>query len=281
MSIAFIIQAHKNPAQLERLLHRLAHPDIDCYIHIDAKCDLADWQQVMTLPQVYLVKKRVNVTWAGWGLIQATLNSMASVIASGRQYAYITQLSGQDYPLKSAVAIHNYLYSQHNIQFMDIINEDELRRTISKVEQYHFVDYNFPGKYRLAEYLNKILPKRKAPLGHTFYSGSVWWTLTQDCVKYCIEYEQQHPELRRFYKLSWGADEFIFQTILMNSEYQHQIAGHNLHYIDWSEGKANPKLLGMEDMDAMMLSDKLFARKFDQDHSPGLLDKIDTLIISD
>ena len=42
MKIAILIQCHKNPKQINLLLERLNHPDIDCYLHIDKKADFTD-----------------------------------------------------------------------------------------------------------------------------------------------------------------------------------------------------------------------------------------------
>lgn len=42
MKIAILIQCHKNPKQINLLLERLNHPDIDCYLHIDKKADFAN-----------------------------------------------------------------------------------------------------------------------------------------------------------------------------------------------------------------------------------------------
>lgn len=276
MRIAFIIQVHKQPAQLERLLQSLAHPQVDCYVHIDAKCALSGWEQALALPQVYLVKERANVTWAGWGIIQASLNGMNAVLRSGIDYAWVTLLSGQDYPLQPIDNIIRFLEKQSGQQFMNVISEEALQPMMSKMEHYHFVEYNFPGKYKLGQLLTAIMPRRKAPMGLKLYCGSAWWTLSLDCVRYCVEYEQQHPALRRYFRLTWGADEFIFQTILMNSDvYRPQLTDY-LHYIDWSAGKEHPKVLGLEDLEALMLSGKCFARKFD--HGAPVLDRIDEVI---
>ena len=42
MKIAILIQCHKNPEQINLLLNRLNHPDIDCYVHVDKKADFTD-----------------------------------------------------------------------------------------------------------------------------------------------------------------------------------------------------------------------------------------------
>ncbi|ASZ13138.1 beta-1,6-N-acetylglucosaminyltransferase [Chitinophaga pendula] len=282
MKLAFIILAHKNPAQLQRLLLRLQHTQVDCYVHVDAKCNIDEWKEVLSLPQVYPVSERANVTWAGWGIIQATLNGMEAVMASEHRYHYITLLSAQDYLLQPIEKIYEFLCTQQHQQFMDVISEEALQPNLCKMDRYHFVEYNFPGKYMLTNILAKILPPRKAPLGLKLECGSAWWTLTQDCVAYCLEYERKHPALRRYLKLTWGADEFIFQTILLNSNrYRDQITKTNLHYIDWSAGKEHPKTFGIEDLNTLLNSGKYFARKFDMKATPELLDKIDNALSTD
>ena len=42
MKLAILIQCHKNPEQINRLLERLDHPSVDCFVHIDKKQKFAD-----------------------------------------------------------------------------------------------------------------------------------------------------------------------------------------------------------------------------------------------
>ncbi|WP_217606020.1 beta-1,6-N-acetylglucosaminyltransferase [Chitinophaga sp. GbtcB8] len=281
MRIAFIILAHKQPAQLQRLLQRLAHPGIDCYVHVDAKCGLQDWEAPLSLPQVYTVPERVKVTWAGWSILQATLNSMQAVMESGEKYKYITLLSAQDYVLKPAGYIYDFLCSRQESgqQFINVINDEALAPMMSKMNNYHFVEHHFPGKYKFGRLLTALLPKRRTPLGFKLYCGSAWWTLTPDCVEYCLQFEEQHPELQRYFRYTWGSDEFLLQTILMNSPYRAQVTGDNLHYIDWSAGKEHPKTFATEDMTLLLASGKLFARKFDLEKSAAIMDLLDEEVV--
>ncbi len=83
------------------------------------------------------------------------------------------------------------------------------------------------------------------------------------------------PEFRSFIKLTWGPDEFIFQTILYNSIHQSKMRDQDLRYIDWSNGGVSPKLLTMADADAIMASRELFARKFDGRKDAAILTYID------
>ena len=63
MKIAALIQCHKNPRQINLLLNKLDHPDIDCFLHVDKKANFVDEitksEHVFVLPD----EKRVSVEW--------------------------------------------------------------------------------------------------------------------------------------------------------------------------------------------------------------------------
>lgn len=276
MKQAFIILSHKNPQQLRRLLDRLRHPAIDFYIHLDAKCDINEWQIAMNIPQVFFIEKRVDVTWAGYGTIQATLNGIASIVDSGHQYDFVHLISAQDYPLVNVNQLHDFFAAAPGRQFLNILPEAALQRVMSKITSFHFEDLRFPGKYRIAQLLNKLLSPRRHPLNLEVYGGSLWWSLTQECAAWCLTYVNAHPELKRFYKRTWGGDEFIFQTIIMNGPFKNSVENNYLRYIDWSEGKAHPKTFVLSDFDNIIQSGQLLARKFDLEKTPDLLNKIDS-----
>ncbi|MEO8713267.1 MAG: hypothetical protein ABI405_14140, partial [Parafilimonas sp.] len=80
-----------------------------------------------------------------------------------------------------------------------------------------------------------------------------------------------------YFKYCWGADEFIFSTILYNSSFKNKIAD-NFIYVDWSAGKANPKILTADDYDALKDSSKLFARKFDMETDSVILNMLKDFI---
>ena len=39
MKIAFLMQCHKNPEQINLLLKALKHPQVDVYVHVDSKSE--------------------------------------------------------------------------------------------------------------------------------------------------------------------------------------------------------------------------------------------------
>jgi hypothetical protein len=73
-------------------------------------------------------------------------------------------------------------------------------------------------------------------------------------------------------------DESFFQTILINSRLADRIVNDDLRYIDWSEGRASPRILTSDDLDSLLASGDLFARKFDARVDERVLDMLDASI---
>ncbi|GAB3897689.1 beta-1,6-N-acetylglucosaminyltransferase [Larkinella knui] len=281
MKLAHLILAHAQPDQLDRLIQALQHPDADFYIHVDRKTDLEAFRNLLKHRNVYFVKKREKVYWGAYSMVQATLNGFEEIIASGVPYGYINLLSGQDYPLKSPDFIHDFLEKQAGTQFMDYLSVmKEWQEAIPRVKKYHLIHYSIPGKYALEKLLNTVLPERKSPEKLTFVGRSQWFTITFEAVKYIVRYLKEHPNVSRFFKMTWGVDELVFQTLLYNSAFKPAMRNDNLRYIDWSEGKASPKTLTVADEALLRSSGKLFARKFNSTTEPEIMDILDAKFLT-
>lgn len=274
MKIAFLILAHKNPKQLGRLLHALQHDAFHFYIHIDAKSDAGQFNFLIDNKISFLIKKRAKVYWAGFGTIEATLNGFNEIPLEN--YDYVNVISAQDFPLKNADEIFQYLSEKNGTEFITCQNLHEWP-VAPRVQKYHLINWNIPGKYRLEKLVNLVLPKRKFPLGYTIVGRANWFTLTVKAIKYILGFLKENPQFIRYFKYCWGADEFIFSTILYNSSFNNKIAD-NLIYVDWSEGKPHPKILTVADYQAIKSSSKLFARKFDMETDSLILDMLEKSI---
>lgn len=261
--IAHLILTHKNPAQLERLIRSMDHPQFDLYVHLDKKTDLSTFAHLES-DRVIFLKNRTSVFWAGWGTIQATLNGFREIPVD--EYIYINVISGQDFPVLSANEIYTYLKARAGTEFIACESiDDEWKEAAPRVRDYHLINWRIPGKHRLEKVLNKILPRRKYPLDHQIVGRANWFTLTPGAVHYILDFLKKHPEVARYYWYCWGADEFIFATILYNSAFREKIE-YNLVYVDWTGQKeGHPRILGAEDFSKIKASGKLFARKMDME----------------
>jgi hypothetical protein len=283
IKIANIILFHRDPVGVERLVKVLSHPCVDCYLHLDKKVRMKPFAHLGDLPNIQFVKRRKVVRWGGFSQLEAIVSSIGDIMESGKQYDFINLLSGQDYPIKPIDQICRILSKHVGHSFM--ISEppptpwwDE---ATSRYENYHFIDYDFPGKYRFGKMLSRFLPKRKFPLVMQLYGGpeAAYWILGMDAAKYVHSVLKKRDRNWRFFKHTWGADEFLISSLIMNSPFRETVINENYHYIDRSLGGARPKTLTAEDFPLLQASDKFFARKFNRGKDHNILDRIDAEIL--
>lgn len=279
MRIAHLIIAHKNPGQLERLIVAMKHAMFDLYIHLDKKTDIASFRHIESHENVYFIKNRIECNWGGYSIVRAILNSIEEVLNCGKQYEFLNLMSGQDYPLTSPSDIYVYLSKRLTNSFVeyDPLDTAWWEDAVTRYEFYHFADLKLIGRYFLQKIVNTLMPRRKFPLNLTLYGSnrSTWSVLSLDAARYLVSFVKDNSKLDRFMKFTWGADEFLIATIIMNSPFKDKVVNNNLRYVDWSGGDAHPKVFIKDDLSDLVKAKKYFARKFDITVDEEILDLID------
>lgn len=285
MRIANIILAHKNPAQLERLIKAMSHPDFDFYIHIDKKVDLEPFEYLKGISGVNFIEDRMICNWGGFSLVETGIKSINQILDSDREYDFFNLLSAQDYPIKPLDEIHSFFFQRLGFSFISFDSSNETiwwKEAKQRYSTYHLTDMHFIGKYYVQKFINMIMPERKLPASLTqLYGGnkSCWWTISSDCAKYLSRYFKTNPKIIKFFKFTWAADEFIIPSILMNSPFRDQLVNQNYRYMKWSYGHAHPKILKRSDYKEIIESNMLFARKFDEDLDKEIMEMLDKRIL--
>lgn len=281
MRIAYIVMAYKDPQQIDRLVKAMNHEAIDFYIHVDAKFDIKPFLFLKENRNVYFFKKNYVIYWAAWNFTRTLLLCIHEIIQTGIPYEFVASFSGQDYPLKSNEYIVDYHLKNIGCSFFSLEehHSEWWTHAISRVKKYHLTNYNFKGRYKLQDIMNKVLPERNFPFYQTLYGGprATWWTMSSDAARYVSERVLSDKKLQRFCNFTWCPDEFLIPTILMNSPFKDSVINDSGRYIDWSSGGANPKILTTDDFDNIMNSGKLYARKFDLSVDSEILDRIDAI----
>jgi hypothetical protein len=115
-------------------------------------------------------------------------------------------------------------------------------------------------------------------LPYTLYGGprAMCMTLSGECASYIVDFIESNKKLRQFFHFTWGPDEFLIPTLIMNSKFKLTVINNNFYYIDWSGGGDNPKILSADDYEKLISSDKMLARKFDIMHDRVILDLLDS-----
>ncbi|MBB6498108.1 beta-1,6-N-acetylglucosaminyltransferase [Pedobacter cryoconitis] len=285
MRIAHIIVAHKNPAQLEKLIRAMYHPDFDFYIHLDKKVDIGPFEYLKEVPRVHFIKDRTVCNWGGFSLVEAVIKSIDEIRKTGIAYDFVNLMSGQDYPIKKVDEIYNFFDERLGYSFISYDSSRETqwwKEAEKRYKTFHFTDMDFKGKYVIQRIANKIIPNRKFPVSLNLYGGnrSCWWTISFECALYLSAFFKANPKMINFLRLTWGCDEFIIATILMNSPYQDKIVNENYRFIDWSAGEAHPKVFTESDYANIIDSSMLFARKFDLDIDAKVIGLLDANVLA-
>lgn len=283
IKVAHLIMAHSYPIQLERLIAKLEHPQCSVFVHLDKKANIADFVYLANAYNVIFISQRTECNWGGFSFVIAITESLREILSSHETFDSINLLSAQDYLIKPVDFIYEFLKQNSGTSFISYDKSptsDWWRHAVTRYELYHFTDYNVKGRYMFQGLLNRLMPKRKFPWSVQLFgsSDSSWWILHRDCAQYILDFMDSHPKLLNFMKYTWGADEFFYTTIIMNSPFKRSVVNDNLRYIEWEDGKARPRTFILSDLEKLKDSRKLFARKFDLTIDCAVLEELDNYL---
>ncbi len=273
MKLAYLIVAHHQPNHLARLIQALNDENSYFFIHIDGKVPLAPFTAVV--PQhanIVFLPNRVEVQWGKLNVVHALLNLIQTAVASDHAFKYYTVLSGSDYPIKHKQEIYTRLQAS-DCQFLRI---DRKLTNEANNSHRHFI---------------KDLPQGKYFGNLTPHHGSMYWSLSADCIRFILDFVHNNPAYVEIYHHIFAPDEVFFHTLVKHSPFAGAITHdfsdgsypdhthHGNHFINWIE-RHNRMYLTLDegDIDDLLASTALFARKFDEQKSSKLLDLLDTHI---
>ncbi|MBW5397078.1 beta-1,6-N-acetylglucosaminyltransferase [Brachyspira pilosicoli] len=265
-----LILAHKNHNQIMRLINHLK-TDFDLYVHIDKRNKL----NIKSFDNVNVYKK-IKTYHGGVSLVIATLFLIKE--AYKNNYDRYIFISGQDVPLKTNKEIINFFDANKNKEYIsyESINNSE---AMYKEMSFRLNSYNFGKLYRLIFHRNirellSNFPLIKRTTPENIYYGSQWWNLTNNAIKYILDYTKQNPNFLKRFNYTWGSDEFYFQSILLNSEFKDNCINDCLRYLIWGVG--TPINFTIKDYDDIKnnINNNIFSRKFDENIDNDIIDKL-------
>jgi hypothetical protein len=214
--------------------------------------------------------------YSGFGHVRSTIKGLDFLEKQGIDYDYVNLLTGQDYPLKSHAAISAFLENNRGKSFIEHFTLTASSWTDGGMTRITHLWFHSTGKVR--NYPRDRFPllfQRKIPYGLAPWGGSGYWTLYKEHADYVTRFVRSHPKYVRFFRRGHVPDEIFFQTILLNSPNRTDIVNDDLRYVDWSDPREAPKVLGKGDWDKLEAGDDLFARKFDIGRDADILPMID------
>jgi hypothetical protein len=302
MQTAYLILAHQQPRQVARLIQSLSSEWSYFFVHVDRKASLPAFKaaippsrRVCYLPD----PERVKVHWGGFSPVQATLRLLDCAYRSAVRFGRYCLLSGADFPIRDNNQIREAFDSdQEFISIGQALCTPGVPDKTHNVGRYHYYDHDwlnprtspFPALPRLAARLSSRVPRsayQRIPL----YQGSQWWALTDQMVGYVFNFIRKHPDYLTFQRFTLVPDEVFFHSIVKSSPWagriNHDVEQGTLpggtspergcHYIDWHSGETVPKVLDLSDLEKLLASKALFARKFEDPRSAELLNRLESL----
>lgn len=276
---AYLIIAHNNFWQLEKLVLALDYPYNDIYMHVDVRADGFDQSKFETICKYSHVRifREIAVRWGRYEQIQVEMLLFENASKHG-PYGFYHLISGSDFPIKSQEQIHAYFNRYPGENFIDAhhvsLGTPEICR---RARFFHF----FVGKGWKNTLLHRVCLVPQLLLGVNrlrnkdveIYFGSNWCSLTHEFVLHLL---QQSKFCEALFNHVNSCDELFVQTIAKRGNFKIHSDSHDLvdsisRYIDWSGGGASPKTLDVSDFEKLASSDACFARKIDSNHDKELV----------
>lgn len=271
IKIAYLILVHRFPNQFKRMFTAIYDSANYYLINIDKKSSNEIFNEIESFLSVYpnvSIIKSENITWGGYSMVQAELDGIKFLLDIEKDWDYFINLSGQDYPLRSQKVIRKFLSNNYGNSYLKISEQKLFRpETMNRLENY-FVEsedkVSMVSKNR--KYLEDVVP----------YIGGQWMILTRNCCEFiCNNSEVQKFE--DYYINTLIPDESFFQTVLMNTSFTGILINDDKRAIIWipdGDIKLRPKTFTNDDYNFLKYGENLFARKFDDNIDPNIINKL-------
>lgn len=306
MRVNYLILAHKNLNQLNRLVDKLLSNNGYVYVHLDRKWQLSE-NDILSFhkKRVEVLEDRFSCFLDDWSLIEATyaLIKAALKCTPNNEKSYYYLLSGQDYPIKKPIELHQKLENDYPIPYIDCTPYHTSNWVDNKFRNPLFnkiitCKKTLPRKLGLLllKIINPFikshnLSRKFKKLGIGMYGGSAWWCLPDIMIREILELFQDKELINLLMKVH-TPEETIFQILSQRTSLASSIrlnplnavAQDCLTYANFSTPtklpyKGHPHVITTEDYSYVTMKDQFFARKFDENIDSHILDMIDENIL--
>jgi hypothetical protein len=269
--IAYAILVHRNPPQVARLIRALTAPDVVFCLHVDRKTPQEPFEQaLLERNDVKFVERRACVYLASYRIVEAALRCFELALSAGADV--IVLLSGQDYPLRAAPEICAHLSAHANRQFIDYTPIGP-QFWPERINHFYFNSVRPLLVQRMLNKAAKYFRRRRPDI--PVYGGSAWVSVNAAFTRHLLATLGNPTTVRRYLRFTHVPEELAIQTVALNSPFAQSVVNDNLRHIRWKPNAAHPDVFTIADFNELVGSGKLFARKFDLDTHPQILDRLD------
>ena len=205
---ALLIQAHQDISYFIKLAK--IQPNVNFYVHIDAKSDYFPDAETAQLANVFLLKDRITVRWGGFSQIKATLKLFERAFAN-EDNAYFHLVSGEDVVLQPFEVIEKQWQQRFGFQAM-------MSCEIAPQYAYRFImDSPHADSNWQRQLTGKIITKlqqgvaKVKPYHSPIYFGSQWFSVTREDWEKIVPFTDEYSD---FFRHKLVPDEHFFQTLI-------------------------------------------------------------------
>ena len=286
MRHALLIMAHHNFNQLACLCGLFNDGRFHIYLHIDSKSNV---------PQEILNKLLYNrnltiidsksITWGGYSQVDCELRLLSAALNDG-PYDRFHLLSGEDLPIKPLDYIDRFFELHSDIEYISIKESGSLSQISREVRER--IDLYWPWqeidgrvsslRSKLVKQIQRLFPPHRILSSgvEIIGKGANWFSITRGFATYVVS---KRSWIEGSMKDTKCADEVFLQTLVLNSSFKDNVAPHKdddnlmaLRLIDWNRGA--PYIWTSHDIDEILQSDAMFARKFDMNRDRRLFEEL-------
>ncbi len=288
---AYLFLAHKDVPVLQAAIDLIDDPRNDIFVHWDLKAKEDASVLVTKHSRIYFTKR----TRCYWGDEIEALYLLLELARSKDYYSYYHFLTAEELPIKSQDYIHRFFEGDPNQNIYLHINVGTFRDIQDRCKYYYpFIDHDSFKGNKLVKGLSLILGKsqkligidrrRKHPDFFPLYNGWGWGSIPGDFADYVLSRKEDTIDV--FHKTLAGDEVWLHSLAMHHPTFAKRMYGYNglddaidasKLYQDWKRGK--PYTFTIEDLNMLLATDALFARKFSSAADMSLVEALKRKII--
>ncbi len=281
---AYLIMAHANWSILTKLLRLLDDPRHDIYLHIDVKS-----ARYFDVDQIFLYHSRLTVIeprrvyWADYSQTDTELRLMKT--AAQQKYSYYHLLSGVDLPLKTNDERYRF-YEESGKNFIGIVPHESYY-SVRRVKYFHpFTHFPLYRNCKLLKAADRLFEYAQRGIGINRLRSTKWkiidgWTWFSIRHDLCMKLIHSEERIKKMFCSSIASDELFIQTFVYNTQGfretlydETDLKRGSMRNIDWERGKPYTWRNTEDDYLLLINSLYMFVRKFSEEKSGALVDRI-------
>lgn len=274
--VVVVVLSHRDRPLLHRLVDRVLEGERTvALVHHDPRGEphgLAEHDRLRLVPDA------APCDWGRLNLADAVLRCLGAAVTTFPDLEWLLLVSGQDYPAQHLRRTEEQLGAVDAdalLRWFPVPDDprDDAHPWQTRCRQRYLRRRRLPGSRR------SVPSPRRTPFGNgtDLFIGDMWVNLRAPAVAHVLEQRDRLAHVRRYLATCAVPDEALLPTLLLNDSDGLRIRDDRRRYIRWVEGRPNPELLTLADVEAISGGDDWFARKVDSRATAPVLDRLDEL----